>query len=170
MTENTDSAQVVISCGQQTLALSKESAKLSNVWSAMIDEDDEEDTQIPLTEGSNIAFATLQWVAEWCTFHSTHPLSTIEKPLRSPQLSECGVQEWDEQFIDKPQEDVFNLIKAANFLDIQGLLDLACAKIASLIRGKSPEEIRQTFNITNDYTPEEEAAVLEENAWCLRET
>ena len=36
----------------------------------------------------------------------------------------------------------------------------------SLLKGKSPEEIRQTFNIVNDFTPEEEAAVQEENAWC----
>jgi len=46
---------------------------------------------------------------------------------------------------------------AANYLDIKSLLDLGCAKIATLIKGKSPEEIRKTFNIINDFTPEEEA-------------
>lgn len=34
-----------------------------------------------------------------------------------------------------------------------------CAKVASMIKGKSPEEIRSTFNITSDFTPEEEAKV-----------
>ena len=29
-----------------------------------------------------------------------------------------------------------------------------------------PEEIRNTFNITNDFSPEEEAQVREENKWC----
>jgi hypothetical protein len=29
-----------------------------------------------------------------------------------------------------------------------------------------PEEIRSTFNITNDFSPEEEAQVREENKWC----
>ena len=28
-----------------------------------------------------------------------------------------------------------------------------------MIKGKSPEEIRNTFNIANDFTPEEEARV-----------
>lgn len=28
-----------------------------------------------------------------------------------------------------------------------------------MIKGKSPEEIRSTFGITNDFTPEEEAKV-----------
>ena len=35
----------------------------------------------------------------------------------------------------------------------------SCAKVASMIKGKSPEEIRSTFGIANDFTPEEEAKV-----------
>jgi hypothetical protein len=31
---------------------------------------------------------------------------------------------------------------------------------------RQPEEIRTTFNITNDFSPEEEAQVREENKWC----
>ncbi len=55
---------------------------------------------------------------------------------------------------------------AANYLDIKSLLDLSCAKIATLIKGKTPEEIRKTFNIVNDFTPEEEAQIREENKWA----
>jgi Skp1 family, dimerisation domain len=35
-----------------------------------------------------------------------------------------------------------------------------------MIKGKSPEEIRQTFNIVNDFTPEEEAQIRRENEWA----
>ena len=38
--------------------------------------------------------------------------------------------------------------------------------VASMIKGKTPEDIRKTFNIVNDFTPEEEAQVREENKWC----
>lgn len=66
--------------------------------------------------------------------------------------------EFDSKFIDIDDlEVVFDIIMAANYLDIKSLLDLSCAKIATLIRGKTPEEIRKTFNIVNDFTPEEEA-------------
>ena len=29
------------------------------------------------------------------------------------------------------------------------------------------EEIRKTFGITNDFTPEEEQQIIEENKWCM---
>ena len=48
---------------------------------------------------------------------------------------------------------MFNIILAANELGIQGLLDLGCCKTASMIKGKTPAEIRVNFNITD---PEEQ--------------
>ena len=48
----------------------------------------------------------------------------------------------------------------------QELLDLTCKTVANMIKGKSPEEIRKTFNITNDFTPEEEEQIRRENEWA----
>lgn len=42
--------------------------------------------------------------------------------------------------------------QASNYLDIKPLLDVGCKTVANMIKGKSPEEIRKTFNITNDFT------------------
>lgn len=50
-------------------------------------------------------------------------------------------------------------VQAANYLDIKGLLDVTCKTVANMIKGKTPEEIRKTFNIKNDFTEEEEAQV-----------
>ena len=58
------------------------------------------------------------------------------------------------------------VFQAANYMDIKPLLDLTCAKVASMIKNKSPEQIRKTFNIQNDFTPEEEEAVRAENKWA----
>ena len=63
-------------------------------------------------------------------------------------------------------DDLIDLVVASNFLDIEGLLNLGCAKVASLIKGKSVEEIRDLFGIENDFTPEEEAQIREENKWA----
>jgi len=89
----------------------------------------------------------------------------IPKPMPSPNMADF-VSQWDADFMERgDQEMLFELVLAANNLDIPSLLDLTCAKVASIIKGKTPEEIRETFNI-DPYTPEEEAQVRAENAWC----
>ena len=127
------------------------------------DEDEESEQEIPLP---NVKSAVLAKVVEFCNYHVTNGrMKEIEKPLKSANMAEV-VGEWDANFVGIDQEMLFELILAANYMDIKSLLDLTCAKVASMIKGKTPEEIRKTFNIVNDFTPEEEAQVREENKWC----
>ena len=58
-------------------------------------------------------------------------------------------------------------LQAANYLNIKNLLDLTCQTVADMIKGKTPEEIRTTFNIKNDFTAEEEEEVRRENQWAF---
>ena len=57
--------------------------------------------------------------------------------------------------------------QAADYLNIKSLLDLTSQTVVDMIKGKTPEEIRKTFNITNDFTLEEEEEVRRENAWAF---
>lgn len=57
--------------------------------------------------------------------------------------------------------------QAANYLNIQSLLELTCQTVADMMKGKSVEYIRKTFNITNDYTPEEEEEIRREFPWVF---
>ena len=147
----------------------KKVAMMSELVKTMIrtdeddDEDEESDQEIPLV---NVKNKVLAKVIEFCKYHTENgPMKDIEKPLKSPNMKEV-VGEWDAEFVQIEQEMLFELILAANYMDIKSLLDLTCAKVASMIKGKTPEEIRRTFNIVNDFTPEEEAQVREENKWC----
>ena len=106
----------------------------------------------------NISGTTLSRIITFCTYHLDNPLAEIERPLKSSNMRDV-VSEWDANFINISVDELMDLIVAANFLIIQPLLDVACAKVASLIKGKSPEEIRTTFKIVSDFTPEEEAKV-----------
>eukprot|EP00812_Abedinium_dasypus_P008740 NODE_2479_length_927_cov_1025.308486.p1 GENE.NODE_2479_length_927_cov_1025.308486~~NODE_2479_length_927_cov_1025.308486.p1 ORF type:complete len:193 (+),score=64.03 NODE_2479_length_927_cov_1025.308486:3-581(+) len=126
-------------------------------------EDSGTDEEIPLP---NVKTAILSKVTDYCKYHKDNPPEEIQKPLKSTNLVECGVSEWDSEYVNIEQEVLFELILAANYLDIKSLLDLTCAKVASMIKGKNTEEIRKQFNIVNDFTPEEEAQVREENRWC----
>jgi len=114
----------------------------------------------------NIDEATLKKIIEYVEHNYNKEVVEIEKPIKSSDMKEL-TDEWNATFIDsfENNEHLFNLILAADYLDIHCLLDLGCAKIASMIKNKTPKEIRKTFNITNDFTPEEEANVIKENKW-----
>ena len=126
------------------------------------DDENEKSTEIPLP---NVKSEVLRKVIEFCEHHLAEPMTEIEKPLKSQNMADV-VQKWYADFVDLEQVLLFELILAANYMDIKPLLDLTCATVASMIKGKTPEEIRKTFNIVNDFTPEEEAQVREENKWC----
>ncbi|KAG7337594.1 Skp1 family, dimerization domain containing protein [Nitzschia inconspicua] len=143
-------------------------ATMSELIKSMKDDDEEDDdedskpTEVPLP---NVKSEVLEKVIEFCQHHLEEPMSEIEKPLKSQNMADV-VQKWYADFVDLEQVLLFELILAANYMDIKPLLDLTCATVASMIKGKTPEEIRATFNITNDFSPEEEAQVREENKWC----
>ncbi|GLJ36417.1 hypothetical protein SUGI_0731190 [Cryptomeria japonica] len=82
-------------------------------------------------------------------------------------ISEEDVKKWDQEFVKVDQDTLFDLILAANYLNTKNLLDLTCQTVADMIKGKTPEEIWKTFNIKNDFTPEEEAEVRRENQWAF---
>ncbi|ETO17530.1 hypothetical protein RFI_19788 [Reticulomyxa filosa] len=123
---------------------------------------DKTETEIPLP---NVRSAILKRVINFMEYHHGTPMKEIEKPLKSSNMREV-VPEWDANFVEVDQETLFELILAANYMDIKPLLDLTCAKVASMLKGKTPEQIRKQFNIANDFTPEEEEAVRAENKWA----
>ena len=86
--------------------------------------------------------------------------------MPSNNFKEC-VDEWDYNFTDIRLDIIFELILASNYLDIKSLLELGSAKISSILKGKTTEELKNIFNITNDFTPEEEQQIIEENKWCM---
>ncbi|TKY50753.1 SKP protein 4 [Spatholobus suberectus] len=60
------------------------------------------------------------------------------------------------EFIEVDQDTLVNLIMAAHYLKIKKLVDLGCNEMAERINGNTPEQLRQIFNLKNDFTPEEE--------------
>jgi S-phase kinase-associated protein 1 len=59
-------------------------------------------------------------------------------------------------------KEKMEIILSANYLDIPGLLNIGCKRIALDLYGKNEEEIRAYFNITHQFTTEEIDAVRTE--------
>ncbi|XP_043705128.1 SKP1-like protein 1A [Telopea speciosissima] len=77
------------------------------------------------------------------------------------------LKKWEAEYLDIDQQVLYELMTAANYLDIKGLLDMTAEKVASMIRERTPEQIREVFNIKNDFTPEEEEEIRKENSWAF---
>lgn len=124
-------------------------------------EDDCADNAIPLP---NVTGKILAMVVEYCKKHVEAASKATEERSGS---AEDDLKAWDADFVKVDQATLFDLILAANYLNIKSLLDLTCQTVADMIKGKTPEEIRKTFNIKNDFTPEEEEEVRRENQWAF---
>ena len=107
----------------------------------------------------------LRKIVAFCRHHVEEPMDEIEKPVSKEQIGQV-VQAWYAEYIDVEVEMLVEIMLAAHYMGIQPLLNLACATAAFLIKGKTADEIRKLFGITNDFTPEEEARIREENKWC----
>ena len=113
----------------------------------------------------NVNGTVLDKIIEWCKQHQGDPNPTEQDDSDSRKKT-TDIEEWDQKFMQVDQEMLFEIILAANYLDIKALLDIGCKTVANMIKGKSPEEIRKTFNIQNDFTPEEEDQIRRENEWA----
>ena len=98
----------------------------------MIEESGTEE-EIPLPQ---VKKAILEKVIVFCTRMLDHAPPEIDKPLSHSDMAQV-VDQWHAEYIDIPQEELFELVMAANYLDIKPLLELSCAKVASQIKNKS---------------------------------
>ncbi|KAH7664133.1 S-phase kinase-associated protein 1 [Dioscorea alata] len=113
----------------------------SQVIKPLIEEDCAEN--IPLY---NVTSKTISKVIEYCKKHADH----------ASKASDDEIKAWDADFVKVDQDTLFDLILAANYLNIESLLDLTCQTVADMMKGKTPGEIRKFFNLKNNFTPEDE--------------
>ncbi|GLJ19913.1 hypothetical protein SUGI_0360800 [Cryptomeria japonica] len=107
---------------------------------------------------TNVSSSIFKKVIEYIRYHLEANKSN--KPKEE-------VKNWDTQFVNVNEQILVNLLMAADFLDVSNLLDLLCQTVADKIKDLSPEQIRERFNIKNDFTPEEEDQIRREIQWAF---
>jgi S-phase kinase-associated protein 1 len=149
MTEASTTLTLISSDGQK-IQIDRKSAERAAVIKDMM-QDFDNSTEIPI---SDVRGEILKKVVEYLTHYSDSEPRELPKPLPSADLRDV-TDEWDVKFIDTNNDTVFDIINAANFMSVKGLLDLSCAKIAVQMKSKTAQEIRDMFGIENDLTDEE---------------
>ncbi|XP_052184516.1 SKP1-like protein 1 [Diospyros lotus] len=105
----------------------------------------------------NVDSRTLAMVIHYCERHG------------DPLVKQADLKAFDNRFVQKDQATLFDLLIAANYLQIPALLDKVAQKIANMIEDMSPEQVRRFFNIKNDFTLEEEGEeIRRQNDWAFK--
>ncbi|KAG5558614.1 hypothetical protein RHGRI_008530 [Rhododendron griersonianum] len=92
--------------------------------------------------------AILGIILDYCRFHQVSGRSNKER------------KSFDEKFVRLDTKKLCELTSAADSLQLRPLVDLTSRALARMIEGKTPEEIRETFNLPDDLTEEEKLEPL----------
>ncbi|KAK9286400.1 hypothetical protein L1049_014796 [Liquidambar formosana] len=156
---SSSSKKITLKCSDgQTFQVDEVVALQSETIKHII-EDDCADGVIPLP---NVTSNILIKVIEYCKYH-------IETPFYDEITGWVNqdLLDWDNDFVKVDQDTLFDLILAANYLAVKGLLDLTCRTVADKLKGRTVEQMRETFHIQNDLTPEQEENIRKEHAWAF---
>ena len=105
-----------------------------------------------------------QFVMKWVEMHKDDPVTVVPPAENGPAVP--ALTEADKEFFAAiDQQSLFQLILAANYLDIRKLLDMCCRTVADSVLGKTPKEIYAQFGVAQELTPEEEAEIRKDNPW-----
>merc|ERR1711964_567763 len=134
--------------------ISKKAAFMADLLKTMY-EGDQAETEI-LLNSERVDAPTLELIAEYLQHHNGKEQAEIAKPIRDTNMEKIVQDPFDAEFINKQTKKVvFKIILGANYLDCKSLLHLGCAKIATLIKGKSPEEIKKILGADDDASQDE---------------
>ncbi|XP_034581069.1 SKP1-like protein 1B [Setaria viridis] len=164
----------LVSSEGKPFKVSEEAARLSTDLADMVDNGCA-GGNIPL---SNVTSRALATVIKYCDKHaaaaamadSDHGAAEGSSSSVNAAASETTLAEGDRKLVDKlTMGALLDLLLAANFLDIKGLLGAASDKVADMIKSKTPAQVRTIFGIANDFTPEEEAEIRKESPWAYED-
>ena len=150
----------LISSDSQTFVISKKAAmRVELIKDSIDDNQNNVDFPVPTIKGE-----VLKKVVEYLEHYENQEPPKIECPLPNRDFKDI-VGEWNYNYIDDSFDRIISLIQAANYQNINSLLQLGSAKVASSIIGKTTEEIKELFGITTDFTPEEQQDIIKENKY-----
>ncbi|PHT83292.1 hypothetical protein T459_11735 [Capsicum annuum] len=90
----------------------------------------------------------------------------MKKHAEKTDSKEKDIKEFNKNFVKKTLNELFVLVLVANYLHISSLMELLCQFIADRVKDKTPEAIRNIFNITCDFTLEKERKIIEDDKWA----
>ena len=90
-------------------------------------------------------------------YYEKSPFLEIPTPLPSNQLSDVIDDQFYIDFVGDDLQSIRQMLDIAMYIQYKPLTQLFAASIGSYLKGKSIEEIRELFDLVDDFTEEEKA-------------
>jgi len=101
---------------------------------------------------------TLKLVVDYLKQHKGKEPDPLPCPVRAVNMNQICSEQWDATWIDKfDRKTIFEIILAANYMDIKPLLHLGCAKIATEIKKLDQKEINKIIEEEEKYRREHQS-------------
>ncbi|XP_058805724.1 S-phase kinase-associated protein 1-like [Phymastichus coffea] len=127
----------------------EQSITIKTMLDSMCSTEEDENEVIPLP---NINGPILKKITEWMTYHKNDPsLNEVGNLEKRTDIT----NQWDKKYLSVNKETLFELLLAANYLEIKGLIDISSKAIANVIKGKTSDEIRRAFKFNQMARKEE---------------
>lgn len=127
------------------MVVEKDPMMVSQLIRTIAEELEDDVVEIPLP---NVSHPILELIVKFAQRFELERMPDIPHPLPSNTGLRQIVGTWYNDFITSLREDVlYELIKAGNYMDIEALQELGCARIAIMIKDKSPHEVRRLLGL-----------------------
>ena len=87
-------------------------------------------------------------IVDFMNFYQQNVMPEIEQPLphREKFVEDLG-HDFYREYTNKSITEILPICEAANFMQIEPLLNLTCASIGSIMKGKTPSQLATLFGI-----------------------
>jgi len=134
-------------------------AKKSEILNNLIDISNENISDIPIF--SFINKELMYKIIEFIEYHLKIPMKKIQKPMKSNNLKECGVLQWDIDFINSFDDtELLIIATSSDIFIIPDLFELTSLTLASKLYNKSISVLRHEYS---SYMTESEINTLNNN-------
>ena len=155
-----ENEEIQISSSEGNLySISKKAAMRSGIIKGMI-EDFPDEAIFPM---KSIKGNILEKIKEYLIHYKEEDPKKIDIPLKSNNFNEC-VNNWDFNFLGNDIDTIFDLLEAANYMDIKPLHELVSAYLGSNIRGINSNSILKDFEIEK-LTDEEKIEMMNDKKY-----
>jgi len=135
----------------QLLTLSAEAACISSDLKRTLEQaSPEKEIELPFKK------SLLAKLVAYFQYHEARPFAEIRTPLEFDTLLECGALKYDAGFVQGSKDELFDLMLAAQHMDIPSLLFLTGAQVMLMVKDKDAAFLRKQFGLVNDMPTSEQ--------------